>query len=402
MRPTPPHNASQAFEDGFREASDRWERGEPRQEPQQRGLPTIGTLSPVDWTGKEAPAYDWMVEGCFLRGTVAMMSGDGGLGKSLLMQQLLTAAAVGRPWLGLDTQPARGYAFFCEDDEGELHRRQERINDHYEVSYAELGGVRYASRVGQENVLVEFDRRTDQPRRMPLFDALAEDVKRHQAQIVVLDTLADVFAGNEIVRNQVRRFVTALRKLAMEIQGVIILTAHPSLSGMATGSGISGSTAWNNSVRSRIYLTKPKSNDEEEEDHNERLLRTMKNNQGPFGGALRLRWRDGVFVRSDMVSSSLDLVGRLDLIGAVLKAVEDLCRTGTRMSPDKFARTYVVTALAGQPSLRPYTRGQVESAKDALLADGRLVQTTIKRDRKDRIYVKPASMTLPEEEGGKP
>lgn len=401
MRNPPPHNASQAFEDGFRDASDRWERGEPRQEP-QRALPTIGTLSPVDWTGKEAPSYDWMVDGCFLRGTVAMMSGDGGLGKSLLMQQLLTAAAVGKPWLGLDTQPARGYAFFCEDDEGELHRRQARINEHYNISYGELQGVRYASRVGQENVLVEFDRRTDQPRRMPLFDALADDVKRHQAQIVVLDTLADVFAGNEIIRNQVRRFVTALRRLAMEIQGVVILTAHPSLSGMASGSGISGSTAWNNSVRSRIYLTKPRSDREEEEDHNERLLKTMKNNQGPFGGTLRLRWHDGVFARSDMAPTTLDMVGRLDLQQAVFGVIEELCRNGTRMSPDKFARTYVVTALAGHPAVKQFTRGQIEGAKDVLLNQGRLALVTIRRDSKDRTYIRPSTMTLPEEEGGKP
>lgn len=402
MRAPPPHNASQAFEDNFRDSSDRWARGEPRQEPQQRGLPTIGTLSPVDWTGKTAPAFDWMVDGCFLRGTVAMLSGDGGLGKSLLMQQLLTAAATGKPWLGLDTQPARGYAFFCEDDEGELHRRQEKINRHYEVDYPALDGVRYACRVGQENVLVEFDRRTDQPRRMPLFDSLCDDVKRCQAQIVVLDTLADVFAGNEIIRNQVRRFVTALRKLAIEIQGVVILTAHPSLSGMASGSGISGSTAWNNSVRSRIYLTKPKTDNEEEADPNERVLKTMKNNQGPAGGRIRLLWNDGVFICADQASSYLGTVDRIDLQASVMRVIDELCRSGTRMSPDKFARTYVVTAIAGNSTLRQFTRAQIESAKDTLLNQGRLAFVTIRRDSKDRVYIKPATMTLPEEDGGKP
>jgi RecA-family ATPase len=400
MRP-PPHNASQAFEDGIRNATDRYARGEPPRI--YGGVPVpIGSISPVDWAGKQAPAFDWMVDGCFLRGTVAMMSGDGGLGKSLLMQQLLTAASVGKPWLGLDTRPARGYAFFCEDDEGELHRRQEKINRHYEVDYTELTGVRYACRVGQENVLVEFDRRTDQPKRMPLFDTLCEDVKAHGAQIVVLDTLSDVFAGNEIIRNQVRRFVTALRKLAMEIQGVVILTAHPSLSGMASGSGISGSTAWNNSVRSRIYLTKPKSDNDEEDNPDERILRTMKNNQGPAGGRIRLLWQDGVFIQADQAPSYLGTVDRLDLQASVLRAIDELCRNGTRMSPDKFARTYVVPAIAGHPALRQFTRGQIESAKDMLLNQGRLALITIRRDSKDRTYIKPATMTLPEEDGGKP
>ena len=30
-------------------------------------------FSPADWYGKTAPAYDWMVEGCLLRGTVGML-----------------------------------------------------------------------------------------------------------------------------------------------------------------------------------------------------------------------------------------------------------------------------------------------------------------------------------------
>ncbi|MDP6385061.1 MAG: hypothetical protein QGI93_02590, partial [Planctomycetota bacterium] len=47
-----------------------------------------------------------------------------------------------------------------------------------------------------------------------------------------------------------------------------------------TGSGFSGSTAWNNSVRSRLYLTKPKLGDDDQADHRtpERLLRAMKSN----------------------------------------------------------------------------------------------------------------------------
>lgn len=31
---------------------------------------------------REPPAREWMVEGCFAKGTVGMVSGDGGIGKS--------------------------------------------------------------------------------------------------------------------------------------------------------------------------------------------------------------------------------------------------------------------------------------------------------------------------------
>lgn len=369
--------------------------------PKQRAVQPFEAFSPTEWHGRTPPPYDWIVDGCFLRSTVAILSGDGGLGKSLLMQQLCTAAAIGRPWLGLATKPCRTFAFFCEDDKDELHRRQEAINRHYGIGHADLSGVQYISRVGMENVLMEFDRRTDHPRPTPLFGQLRHAVKEFGAQIVVLDTLADTFAGNEIIRNQVRRFCTALRRLAVEIQGVVIMTSHPSNAGLNSGSGISGSTAWNNSVRSRLYLTSVRNKDGEEDNTNERYLKTMKNNQGPYGGKMKLLWADGVFVpEAPHEIGPGNSVDAIDLRVSVLKAIAQLCRSGTRMSPDKFARTYVVGAVKNHPMGRRFTRGQIESAKDALLADGKLEIVTVRRDRKDKIYIRPADMRLPEE--GKP
>lgn len=366
------------------------------QKPAGRAEP-FETFTPADWEG-EPPPHDWIVDGCFLRGTVAMLSGDGGLGKSLLMQQLCTAAALGKAWLGLGTERCNSFAFFCEDDKDELWRRQDSINRFYGCSSADLTPIRFAERAGRENVLMEFDRRTDRPQPTPLFDQLRHAVREHEAKIIVLDTLADTFAGNEIIRNQVRRFISALRQVAIETQGVVILTAHPSNVGITSGSGISGSTAWNNSVRCRLYLTRSRTADDGEEvDPNERLLKTMKHNQGPFGGKLGLRWEEGVFVRSDQRAPGL--LDRLEVDGAVMRGVEKLCRLGTRMSPDRFARTYVVTALMTHPDCRGFSRGEIEGAKDRLLGNGRLVNVTIRRDRKDRVYIRPADIRFPEEEG---
>jgi hypothetical protein len=40
----------------------------------------------------------------------------------------------------------------------------------------------------------------------------------------------------------------------MVTKGSVVLIAHPSLTGINTGTGISGSTQWHNSVRARFYL----------------------------------------------------------------------------------------------------------------------------------------------------
>lgn len=255
------------------------------------------SFSPGRWQDRRSTPYDWIVEGCFLRGTVAILSGDGGLGKSLLMQQLATAAATGRDWLGMATKPCKAYCIFCEDDGDELHRRQERINVHYGCEMGDLEGVMYADRAGEDSVLIRFEKWGDKCATTPLFDTIRREVKGLGSQIVVLDTVADVFSGNEVDRNQPRRFIRELRRLAIEIQGVVILTQHPSAEGLASGSGKSGSTGWNNSARSRLYLTVPKTKKDEEPPPNQRLLKTMKNNASAPGGKIDLIWRDGVFER---------------------------------------------------------------------------------------------------------
>ncbi len=404
MRQPPPHSSARAFvEDQQRrhdEAQAAYEQQAAWGRPTSRGRepPPFESVSPANWT-EAPPPYDWIVDGCFLRGTVAMISGDGGLGKSLLMQQLCTAAALGQSWLGLETKPCKAFAVFCEDDLDELRRRQHWINRHYRCEPADLAGrVEYAARVGQENILVEFDRRTDQPRFMPLLEQLKEKIRSIGAQIVVLDTLADVFAGNEIVRNQVRRFVSALRKVALEVQGVIILTAHPSLTGMNSGTGLSGSTGWNNSVRSRLYLTRATTRDgNEEEDTNERLLKTMKNNQGPWGGKIRLRWENGVFVRADQAAPAPTLLDKLEIDVLLADVLRSLVRHDTRVAADPYARNGFATLARATAEAKHLGWKEVVSAQERMLASGKILKVELGSGTKRRAFLRTPDLLYPGE-----
>lgn len=98
-----------------------------------------------------------------------------------------------------------------------------------------------------------------------------------------------MYGGDENIRPQVRQFIGFLRRLCQKYKVTIVLIAHPSLSGMASGSGTSGNTAWNNSVRSRLYLIPMKTEEDEEPDPNLRQLAVMKNNRGPKGTSIQLR-----------------------------------------------------------------------------------------------------------------
>lgn len=263
---------------------------------QQNQYDEFTPFSPTKWLNKTAPAIPWLVDGAFIQGTVGILAGDGGLGKSLLLQQLQTAAALGTPWLGMRTEKVRSLAVYCEDDVDELHRRQERINAHYGCPMSALDGIAIESRPGRDCVLMQFNQWGGEGKRKAMFDQVEFAAIQHGAKIVILDTVADVFSGNEIDRNQPRTFIRALRQLALRIQGVVILTQHPSNEGMSSGSGRSGSTGWHNSVRSRLYLTKPKQQGPEDNPTNERHLKTMKQNNASFGDKLSIEWKSGVFV----------------------------------------------------------------------------------------------------------
>jgi RecA-family ATPase len=112
--------------------------------------------------------------------------------------------------------------------------------------------------------------------------------------LIALDTAADMFGGNENDRSQVRQFIGLLRRLAIAGNAAVLLASHPSLSGINSDSGLSGSTGWHNSVRSRLFFKASESDDDARSDQRELIVR--KNNYGPTGEVVRMVWRNGVFV----------------------------------------------------------------------------------------------------------
>ena len=208
----------------------------------RNGRPASFTVKDAsDFEGKPVPDRDWLVPSVLTRRSLTLFAGDGGTGKSLLCLQMQVAAALGRDWLGLQ-MPGKinSFAFYCEDDEEEIHRRLFDILRQSQSSFSDLGGrVRFISRVGEENEMVVFKGYKDSAKatRTALFHQVEDEVKDWGAQIVIIDTAADAFAGNENIRPQVRAFVNLVRRLALINNGGVILNSHPSKSAMQDGSG---------------------------------------------------------------------------------------------------------------------------------------------------------------------
>ena len=209
--------------------------------------PAITHIDPRDWQGKP-PKREWIIDEWLPRGYVTALYGDGGVGKSLLAQQLMACLATGKSWLGLRTTPMRVYGLMCEDDGNELWRRQYSINQTLGLRMEDLNNIRFVSRVGSNNLLMTFDGK-DAGKHTELFHKLMADITEFAPDVVILDTAADLFGGNEINRTQVRQFVqNVCGNIARSINGAVVLCAHPSDSGIQRNTGTGGSTAWNNTL----------------------------------------------------------------------------------------------------------------------------------------------------------
>ena len=247
--------------------------------------PRLETVDPLSFQDRKIPERRWIVPGWIPYGQVTMVSGDGGVGKSLAAMQLLTACATGRDWFGQTVLRCKAVGVFCEDDRDELARRQEAINRAYGLDFADLEDLLWAPRIGLSNALMAYERYEVPGEPTELFQRVHDLTQNFGAQVVVLDALHDFFPGNENNRVHARQFIQLLTSLARDMDGAVVLCAHPSLDGLRTGSGTSGSTAWSNAVGSRLYLSRPP----EDEDRDGRLLTRKKANYAGVGHGWHLR-----------------------------------------------------------------------------------------------------------------
>jgi RecA-family ATPase len=245
--------------------------------------------------GKPAPRRLFHVEGLIPARTVTLLGGDGATGKSLIALQLTAATALRSTWLGMAVAGGASLFVTAEDDKDEVHRRLEDVAAHLGVKLEDLDDLHIVSLAGEDALLaLPSGRGNLAPTQR--FAALSAAISDLQPALVVLDTLADLSGGDENSRTHARQFIGLLRGLALKHDTTVLLLAHPSLSGMSSGAGTSGSTAWSNSVRSRLYLERVKGEDGAETDPDVRALKTMKANYSQIGTELRMRWERGVFI----------------------------------------------------------------------------------------------------------
>ncbi len=329
----------------------------------EQGQKPLIIINPAVWQGQPVPERQWLLPGLIPSRTVTLLSGDGGTGKTLLALQIGMATALDCPAWG-DVKPAAGRCLYigAEDEADEFHRRMVAILDGFGRSFSELSDFRLLPLADRDALLMveHHGKLTETPLLQPVID----EICAFMPALVVLDTSVDFFGGDEVKRVQVKQFVGALHRLAMTLDCAVLLLSHPSVQGMTTGTGLSGSTAWNGAVRSRLYLTAAA---EKDADPDARVLTTMKANFGPKGGKIALRWDRGRFVSDDGTQTNparAVLDKRAD--GIFLGLLSKLTRQGQSLSPSP-SQLYAPTVMVKHPDAKGVSKKDLTGALQRLL-----------------------------------
>jgi RecA-family ATPase len=382
------------FDQSYLESLDRL--GEPIEIQERRNghgeaVPTFRRIiNPADWEGLPIPPREWIVPGIIPHKTVSLLGGDGSVGKSLLSQQLAAARALAREWIGLLPEPGRTLILSAEDDEAEMHRRIEDIRKFYDVQMADLSDMRLIDLVGEDCILGTLMKGQIEPTLM--YRALDAYMADWKPSLTILDVLADMFSGDENSRPQSRQFIGLLKKLARIHDCAFLLLAHPSLTGMSTGTGMSGSTGWNNAVRSRLYFQTAKASDGTEPNQNLRTLECKKSNYGPAGGQITLEWKNGLFVPVHG-PAGLDKLAVNAKAEDVFLTLLKRFNTQGRNAGVRKGTSYAPALFAEEPDNQGIGKAQFAAAMTRLLAAAKItIEETGPKSRRTQTLVPNAGI----------
>jgi RecA-family ATPase len=333
--------------------------------PESEEPKALPWLDMSNWDNAPIPERKWAIRDRVPANQAGMFSGEGGTGKSIIELMKNVAHVAGKDWLG--SMPEQGPAIYLgtEDTADEIHIRLAAIAEHYNVKFQELveGGFHVLPLLGKDATLcaptpggkIEVT---------GLYRQLYEIAGDLKPKNISVDTLSRAFAGSEIDRVQVYAFAMHMQKLAEVAGGSVTVLSHPSLAGIASGSGISGSTAWHGAFRFRQYLKSAKVEAGEQPDNDLRELEFKKNQYGPKGESMILRYQRGLFLPEGAISN-LDKASRTAKAEELfLSLLGRFTREGRNVSDKSTANNFAPAAFAKEDEARKHriTKAEFDQA----------------------------------------
>jgi len=313
--------------------------------------PLLKPVSVFDVVTNPAPPPAFVWDGYLPRGVVSLLGAHGGTGKSTIALMLSVCTALGRPLFGVDTVQCNSLFVSLEDGAAIVRHRLAGICKTWGIDPAALAG-RLTIVDGTENPELFSADNKGAGDTTASYAELCKLVQATGAGLVVVDNASDSFGGDEINRRQVRAFMRSLAVVARLTDCAALLLAHVDKGTSRArkaegGEGYSGSTAWHNSARSRLFMSRA--------ENGMLTLEHQKSNLGKMREPLTLWWPDsGLPMLSEPGSDFAPQQGRADdtAAAALLRIIAEFESRGQYCSPAITSRNHVHAVLKVEPAFK--------------------------------------------------
>ncbi|TYL87798.1 AAA family ATPase [Bradyrhizobium cytisi] len=326
---------------------------------------SLALVTPPAWRGVPLEPMRWLATNRIPAGDVTILSGDGGGGKTTVALQL--ALAVERSlgdWLGTVAESGPVIFFSGEEPQAEMRRRLHRVARKRGLEPGDLDRLHFHF-ADPDACLLGIAQRDGTMAPTPLFASLAAAARDIRPALMVVDSVAATFGGNQNDRVHARTFVGLFRTLARQVDCAILLLDHPSLSGITSGTGRGGSMDWQNATRARLHLESV----DGEDGSTGRVLEVKKLNYGPAGEKVRLQWEDGSFVIEGTASAPHQAAANTSAEQRYLECLDAITGQGRHVCHAP-GRGYAPKTFAAMPQAGGLTWRAFQAAQERLFAAG--------------------------------
>jgi RecA-family ATPase len=295
----------------------------------------------------EPPAFIW--DGYLPSGNVSLFGAHGGTGKSTIGLMLAVCIALGRLLFGIATTPCKALFVSLEDGAHVVRHRLAHICRAWAIDPEQLRDSLLIVDGTENPELFTAETRGGGGTTLSYLE-LRKLVQSEKFGLVVIDNASDAFGGDEIQRRQVRAFMRSLAEIARLTDCAVLLLAHVDKTTSRNrkaegGEAYSGSTAWHNSARSRLFLSRA--------ENGTLTLEHQKSNLGRMREPITLTWPEGGLPTLDSVIPSAERIHAdsgqaLDL----LRLIAEFEGRGQYCSTATTARNNVYAMLRGEPDFQ--------------------------------------------------
>jgi RecA-family ATPase len=320
-------------------------------------------ISPRQWRDVALPRMRWLATNRIPASDATILSGDGGGGKTTVALQLAVAVAerLG-DWLGTVCEAGPVIFFSAEEPEHEMRRRLHHVARKSGCNPDDIEHL-YFHFADPDKCLLGTARPNASSVPTPLFEALSRQAEKTRPALIVVDSVAATFGGNQNDRVHARTFVAMFRKLAQTVDCAILLLDHPSLSGITSRTGRGGSMDWQNAARARLHLETIG----DEHGTARRMLKVKKTNYGPAGEEVRLQWEEGCFVVA--ASAPHQAAANATADQRYLECLDAVTSQGRHVCPSK-GRGYAPKMFEDMPRANGMKARAFQAAQERLFAAG--------------------------------